>query len=93
MPIFGGRKPKSPDLPMNGGQVNENLSKIPNNNINGNNDANRRWEQTHSQTPKLIFQCQLAEGSHNAQVSGFASIKELYERIGENFNIPASEVS
>lgn len=80
---------------MNGGQVNENLSKMSNHNSvgNGNDNGNRRWEQTHSQTPKLIFQCQLAEGSHTAQVSGFSSIKELYERIGENFNIPASDVS
>ncbi|CAG2162788.1 unnamed protein product [Oppiella nova] len=101
MPIFGGKKPKSPDLSINGGVVNENLSKMSNNNNNNNNrgentNGNRSDSNGNKsgQTvpPKLVFQCQLAEGSHTAQVSNFSNIRELYERIGENFNIPASEI-
>ncbi|CAG9832885.1 unnamed protein product [Diabrotica balteata] len=40
----------------------------------------------------LQFYCQLAHGSPTAFVSGFSNIKELYERIGECFNLPASDI-
>ncbi|CAH1113943.1 unnamed protein product [Psylliodes chrysocephalus] len=40
----------------------------------------------------LQFYCQLAHGSPTSFVSGFANIKELYEKIGECFNMPASEI-
>ncbi|CAG9853557.1 unnamed protein product [Phyllotreta striolata] len=40
----------------------------------------------------LQFYCQLAHGSPTTFVSNFKNIKELYERIGESFNIPASEI-
>ena len=92
MPIFGGRKPKLPELPMNGRAINENLHKMSNKCNENNSEKSDYGNRDRSQTPKLIFQCQLAEGSHTAQVSGFSSIKELYERIGENFSVPASEV-
>jgi hypothetical protein len=93
MPIFG-KKQKSPELPINGGAINENLNK----NSNINNDCNNVLKndnspKTRTQAPKLIFQCQLAEGSHTGHVSGFSNMKELYEKIAECFNIPASDVS
>ncbi|KAJ8981649.1 hypothetical protein NQ317_000877 [Molorchus minor] len=40
----------------------------------------------------LQFYCQLAHGSPTAFVSGFSNVKELYEKIGECFDIPASEI-
>ncbi|CAG9863111.1 unnamed protein product [Phyllotreta striolata] len=40
----------------------------------------------------LQFYTQLAHGSPTAFVSGFSNVKELYEKIGECFDIPPSEI-
>lgn len=40
----------------------------------------------------LQFYCQLAHGSPTGFVSGFANIKELYDKIAQSFGIPASEI-
>lgn len=40
----------------------------------------------------LQFYCQLAHGSPTIFVSGFSSVKELYQKIGESFDFPSSEV-
>lgn len=40
----------------------------------------------------LQFYSQLAHGSPTAFVSGFSNVKELYDKIGECFDIPPSEV-
>jgi hypothetical protein len=40
----------------------------------------------------LQFHCQLAHGSPTVFVSGFANVKELYQKIAECFDFPASEV-
>ena len=42
---------------------------------------------------KLVFHCQLAHGSPTGLVSGFSNIKELYQKIADCFEIPASTVS
>jgi len=92
MPIFGGKKKGSPELSINGGAINGNVSN--NTNINKDNNVQKTDSpKPRTQTPKLIFQCQLAEGSQTAQVSGFSSMKELYEKIAECFSIPVSDVS
>ncbi|KAF7280415.1 PDZ domain-containing protein GIPC-like protein kermit [Rhynchophorus ferrugineus] len=43
-------------------------------------------------TNSLQFYCQLAHGSPTAFVSGFSNVRELYKKIGEAFDIPASDV-
>lgn len=40
----------------------------------------------------LQFSCQLAHGSPTVFVSGFSSVKELYQKIGESFDFPYTEV-
>jgi hypothetical protein len=40
----------------------------------------------------LQFHCQLAHGSPTVFVSGFANVKELYQKIAECFDFPASEI-
>ncbi|VDD83515.1 unnamed protein product [Mesocestoides corti] len=37
------------------------------------------------------FACELAQGSNQVRISGFANIPELYQRIAESFSIPASQ--
>ncbi|XP_019764046.1 PDZ domain-containing protein GIPC3 [Dendroctonus ponderosae] len=43
-------------------------------------------------TNSLQFYCQLAHGSPTAFVSGFSNVKELYDKIGEAFDMPASDI-
>ncbi|XP_053894230.1 PDZ domain-containing protein GIPC2 isoform X1 [Malaclemys terrapin pileata] len=40
----------------------------------------------------LLFHAQLAHGSPTGRVGGFASVRELYEQIGQAFRIPAAEI-
>lgn len=42
--------------------------------------------------PQLVFHCQLAHGSPTGLISGFSNVKELYQKIAEYFEFPASEV-
>lgn len=44
-------------------------------------------------TNSLQFYCQLAHGSPTGFVAGFSNVRELYEKIGEAFDMPASDVS
>ena len=39
------------------------------------------------------FACELAHGSNQVRISGFANIPELYQRIAESFSIPVTQVS
>jgi hypothetical protein len=48
---------------------------------------------TKDDKPKLIFNCQLAHGSHTGLISGFSNVKELYGKIAECFEIATPEVS
>lgn len=42
---------------------------------------------------QLIFHCQLAHGSPTGLISGFSSVKELYQKIAECYEFPIEEVS
>lgn len=41
---------------------------------------------------KYSFHCQLAHGSPTGIISGFSNVKQLYEKIGECYDIDPSEV-
>ena len=43
--------------------------------------------------PKLVFHCQLAQGSPTGIIQGFTNVKELYQKIAECYEMPVSEVS
>lgn len=43
--------------------------------------------------PQLIFHCQLAHGSPTGLITGFASVKELYQKIAECYDFPVDEVN
>lgn len=43
--------------------------------------------------PRLVFHCQLAHGSPTGIISGFANVKELYQRIASCFDMSMEEVS
>lgn len=41
---------------------------------------------------QLVFHCQLAHGSPTGLISGFSSVKELYQKIAECYDFPIDEV-
>lgn len=43
--------------------------------------------------PSLVFHCQLANGSPTGLICGFSSVKELYQKIAECYDISVDEVS
>lgn len=45
------------------------------------------------QKPKLVFHCQQAQGSPTGLISGFANVRELYQKIAECYDFPSDEVS
>ncbi|XP_013412110.1 PDZ domain-containing protein GIPC1 [Lingula anatina] len=42
--------------------------------------------------PKLVFHCQQAHGSPTGIITGFTNVKELYQKIAECYDMPASEI-
>jgi hypothetical protein len=42
--------------------------------------------------PQLVFHCQLAHGSPTGLITGFSSVKELYQKIAECYDFPIDEV-
>ncbi|CAF3357520.1 unnamed protein product [Rotaria sp. Silwood1] len=46
----------------------------------------------HHNATKLVFHCQLAHGSPTGLISGFSNVKELYQKIADCFEIPASTI-
>ncbi|XP_056646907.1 PDZ domain-containing protein GIPC1-like [Diorhabda sublineata] len=77
--MFKRQKPKSscPTAQNGESQLSQMENNVPVNPVSKNN---------------LQFYCQLAHGSPTAFVSGFSNVKELYDKIGECFDIPPSEI-
>ena len=50
-------------------------------------------EESQDGRPRLVFHCQLAQGSPTGIISGFTNVKELYQKIAECYDMPASDVS
>jgi len=42
--------------------------------------------------PRLVFHCQLAQGSPTGIISGFTNVKELYQKIAECYDMTASDI-
>ena len=43
--------------------------------------------------PRLMFHCQLAQGSPTGIISGFTNVKELYQKIAKCYDMLPSDVS
>ena len=41
---------------------------------------------------ELVFHTQLAHGSPTRKIKDFSNVRELYQRIGEVFSVPTSDV-
>lgn len=42
--------------------------------------------------PRLVFHCQLAQGSPTGIISGFTNVKELYQKIAECYDMPPHDI-
>ena len=102
---FGNKKHStkhhSPELPLNGHQVNKNLTQFNDaknffesiSNINSPGHLEIHEQQQNNvptnefvlQTKCLVFKCQLADGSPTVFVSDFSNMKQLYEKIVDAF--------
>lgn len=87
MPLFHKKKPSSP---TNGAPI------IPQNGI----DQLQMQQQmvpsplkTSPPPPSLVFHCQLANGSPTGLITGFSSVKELYQKIAECYDFSVDEVN
>lgn len=72
---------KKPPTPVNG-----------NNHENNNVAKTNQYNESNVQKVQLTFHCQLAHGSPTGFISGFSNVKELYQKIAEYFDFPATEV-
>ncbi|CAF4454448.1 unnamed protein product, partial [Adineta steineri] len=70
---------------VNTNSDNSSSSRRRSSNKSSNND--KRIDQS-----KLVFHCQLAHGSPTGLMSGFSNLKELYQKIADCFEIPASTI-
>lgn len=43
-------------------------------------------------TKQLVFHCQLAHGSQTGFITGFSSVRELYQKIADYYEFPVEEV-
>lgn len=51
-------------------------------------------QQPNSGTPpSLIFHCQLAHGSPTGLITGFSSVKELYQKIADCYDFEVNQVT
>ncbi|XP_017786765.1 PREDICTED: PDZ domain-containing protein GIPC3 [Nicrophorus vespilloides] len=84
--MFKKNRPKAPPAPSAEYDNNNGGSRYPPPQSNGKSSSSA------SKGTKLVFNCQLADGSPTGFVSGFSNVKELYEKIAEEFDIPTSEI-
>ncbi|XP_030554826.1 PDZ domain-containing protein GIPC3 [Drosophila novamexicana] len=92
MPLFARKSSKNSsdhsDISQDSkGRTSLNSSMLQNNNSNhqnNNNDLDKK--------PPLIFHCQLAHGSPTGLITGFASVRELYKKIAECFDISEDDI-
>lgn len=62
-------------------------------NINIGNQSSISRNNLESEHQPLEFHCQMAHGSSTKLISGFSNVRELYQKIGECYDIPSEEVS
>lgn len=86
--MFRKHKPKSTPFTNNGNntsETSENNNRYP--------SAPPPPQSPSSPSSQLVFHCQLSDGSPTAFVSGFSNVKELYQKIAEQFDMPVTEVN
>lgn len=99
MPIFNKKPKQSPATIQQQYENNNSKTGVLSSSTSPMNSVERRVPQPQPSSesnvskPQLVFHCQLAHGSPTGLISGFASVKELYQKIAECYDFSVDEVS
>lgn len=99
MPIFNKKPKQSPTTIQQQYENNNSKTGVLSSSTSPMNSVERRVPQpqpppeSNVSKPQLVFHCQLAHGSPTGLISGFASVKELYQKIAECYDFSVDEVS
>lgn len=88
MPLFNKKTPTKAGSPTNGTASNGHDQIMTQQQSQTNS-----MKQPPAVPPQLVFHCQLANGSPTALIFGFSSVKELYQKIAECYDISVDEVT
>ncbi|XP_043472902.1 PDZ domain-containing protein GIPC3 [Leptopilina heterotoma] len=89
MPLFKHKaSSRTPEME----KTNNVTGQIEPNNINIGNQSNVSRNNLESEHQPLEFHCQMAHGSSTKLISGFSNVRELYQKIGECYDIPSEEI-
>lgn len=91
MPLFARKSSKSSDH-SDVSQDSKGRSKSYDSSTQNNNNNHQNNNNDMDKKPPLIFHCQLAHGSPTGLITGFASVRELYKKIAECFDISEDEI-
>lgn len=96
------KKSELREMPLFTKKANKSASPTPfeNNNVKANNStSSTQLSEINNQSqvnvvpkPQLVFHCQLAHGSPTGLITGFSSVRELYQKISECYEFSADEV-
>lgn len=86
MPLFSKKNPK---MPSPAGEAIDN-NNVPNGKMS--NGTSTAAQDAIANKPQLIFHCQLAHGSPTGLITGFSSVRELYKKIAECYDISEEEI-
>lgn len=92
MPLPWGKSTKKEKTKENLTDVLPDSNPPEQNGSNTNTSGNDEASPQQSSKPKLVFHCQQAQGSVTGVISGFTNVKELYQKIADVYEIPASEI-
>ena len=85
MPLFN-KKPSKAGSPTNG------IPSVVSQNGQDHQMVPSPIKTTAPPPPSLVFHCQLANGSPTGLITGFSSVKELYQKIAECYDFLVDEV-
>jgi len=97
MPIFNKKPKQSPATIQQQYENNNSKTGVLSSSTSPMNSVDRRVPQpqpaeSNVSKPQLVFHCQLAHGSPTGLISGFASVKELYQKIAECYDFSVDEI-
>ncbi|XP_037046902.1 PDZ domain-containing protein GIPC3 [Bradysia coprophila] len=97
MPIFNKKPKQSPTTVQQQYDNNNSKAGVLSSSSSPMNSVERRVPQpqpteSNVSKPQLVFHCQLAHGSPTGLISGFSSVKELYQKIAECYDFSVDEI-
>lgn len=97
MPLFAKKSNKTSTILPDAVPKNDNNNGSPKSNLSTYSSGQKignsnRTDSSVLAKPQLVFHCQLAHGSPTGLITGFASVRELYQKIAECYDISVEEI-